>query len=155
VGTGLLSVKKMSEKFCKRGKVMSRSGSGLTSTYNHFLFAPICEEANGMQLSVLSALARMDVAWGEAPRLAAMPKASADNVLVSTLDRVFGKKIIATPLVRLLPQPGEGVTMAPLQDCKSWRTTDLLVGVAGLCVSDISSIAAPSGNDDGRGWFYV
>ena len=71
---------------------MSRSGSGLTSTYNHFLFAPICEEANGMQLSVLSALARMDVdPWEEATRLAAMPKAIAERALVSTLDRVLGR----------------------------------------------------------------
>src|ERR1700730_4371094 len=113
----------MSGRFCERGKVMSRSGSGLTSTYNHFLFAPICEEANGMQLSVLSALARMDVdPWEEATRLAAMPKAIAERALVSTLDRVLGKnrnpsetEVIATRLVQLLPQPGEGVTMSPSQ----------------------------------------
>ena len=100
---------------------MSRSGSGLTSTYNHFLFAPICEEANGMQLSVLSALARMDVdPWEEATRLAAMPKAIAERALVSILDRVLGThrnpsetEVIATRLVQLLPQPGEGVTIAP------------------------------------------
>jgi hypothetical protein len=82
----------MSERFCETGKVMSRSGSGLTSTYNHILFAPICEEANGLQLSVLSALARMDVdPWEEATRLAAMPKAIAERALVSTLDRVLGR----------------------------------------------------------------
>src|ERR1700730_4868232 len=111
----------MSGRFCERGKVMSRSGSGLTSTYNHFLFAPICEEANGMQLSVLSALARMDVdPWEEATRLAAMPKPTAQGALVSTLDRVLGKsrnpsetEVIAARLVQLLPQPGEGVTIAP------------------------------------------
>src|ERR1700730_8099647 len=111
----------MSERFCERGKVMSRSGSGLTSTYNHFLFAPICEEANGMQLSVLSALARMDVdPWEEVTRLAAMPKAIAERALLSTLDRVLGKsrnpsetEVIAARLVQLLPQPGEGVTIAP------------------------------------------
>jgi hypothetical protein len=105
---------------------MSRSVSGLTSTYNHFLFAPICEEANGMQLSVISALARMDVdPWEEATRLAAMPKAIAERALVSTLDRVLGKnrnpsetEVIATRLVQLLPQPGEGVTMAPSQTAR-------------------------------------
>src|ERR1700730_12018467 len=110
----------MSGRFCERGKVMSRSGSGLTSTYNHFLFAPICEEANGMQLSVLSALARMDVdPWEEATRLAAMPKAIAERALVSTLDRVLGKsrnpserEVIAARLVQLLPQPGQGMAIA-------------------------------------------
>jgi hypothetical protein len=56
------------------------SVSSFTSRYNHFLFAPICEEANGMRLSVLSALARMDVdPWEEATRLAAMPKAIAET----------------------------------------------------------------------------
>ena len=105
---------------------MSRSGSGLTSAYNHFLFAPICEEANGMQLSVLSALARMDVdPWEEATRLAAMPKAIAERALVSTLDRVLGKnrtpsetEVIAARLVQLLPQRGEGATVAQTETAR-------------------------------------
>jgi len=45
-----------------------------------------------MRLSVLSALARMDVdPWEEATRLAAMPKAIAERTLVSTLDLVPGR----------------------------------------------------------------
>ena len=71
-----------------------------------------------MRLSVLSALARMDVdPWEEATRLAAMPKAIAERTLVSTLNRVLGKtrnpsetEVIAARLVQLLPQPGQGVT---------------------------------------------
>jgi hypothetical protein len=94
------------------------SFSSLTSTYNQFLFTPVCEEANGMQLSVLSALARMDVdPWEEATRLAAMPKAIAERTLVSTLDRVLDKswnpsekEIMAARLVQLLPQRGEAET---------------------------------------------
>jgi hypothetical protein len=97
------------------------SVSSFTSKYDHFLFAPICEEANGMQLSVLSALARMDVdPWKEATRLAAMPKVIAERTLVSTLERVLGKnwnpsetEVIAARLVQLLPRRGEGVTIAP------------------------------------------
>jgi hypothetical protein len=97
------------------------SVSSLSSRYDHFLFALICEEAHGMQLSVLSALARMDVdPWEEATRLAAMPTAVAERTLVSTLDRVLGKnsnpsemKVVAARLVQLLPQRGEGVTIAP------------------------------------------
>ena len=81
----------------------------------------MCEEANGMQLSVLSALARIDVdPWEEATRLAAMPKAIAERTLVSTLDQVLGKschrsktEVIAARLVQLLPQPGQGVTIVP------------------------------------------
>jgi hypothetical protein len=97
------------------------SVSSFTSKYDHFLFAPICEEANGMQLSVLSALARMDVdPWKEATRLAAMPKVIAERTLVSTLERVLGKnwnpsetEVIAARLVQLLPLRGEGVAIAP------------------------------------------
>jgi hypothetical protein len=100
------------------------SVSSFTSRYNHFLFAPICEEANGMRLSVLSALARMDVdPWEEASRLAAMPKAIAERALGSTLDQVLGKswnpsetEAIAARLVQLLPRRGEGV--APTQTAR-------------------------------------
>jgi hypothetical protein len=54
------------------------SVSNLTSRYDEFLFAPICEEVVGMRLSVLSALARMNLdPWEEASRLAAMHKAIA------------------------------------------------------------------------------
>ena len=67
-----------------------------------------------MRLSVLSALARMNVdPWDEATRLAAMPKAVAERTLVSILDLVSGRKwnpseaeVVAARLVRLLPQRG-------------------------------------------------
>jgi hypothetical protein len=133
-------VKKMWEMFCKRGtdgprRHVTKDGSimdnrpsvsSLTSRYNHFLFAPICEEANGMRLSVLSALARMDVdPWEEATRLAAMPKAIAERTLVSTLDQVLGKschrsetEVIAARLVQLLPQRGEGATVAQTETAR-------------------------------------
>ncbi len=89
--------------------------STLSARYDDFLFAPVCEDANGMRLSVLSALARMNVdPWEEATRLAAMPKAIAEKTLLSILDLVSGKSwkspeaaAIAARLVRLLPQPGE------------------------------------------------
>lgn len=96
------------------------SVSSPTSRYDDFLFASICEEANGMRLSVLSALARMNVdPWDEATRLAAMPKAVAERTLVSILDLVSGRRwnpseaeVVAARLVRLLPQRGEGATIA-------------------------------------------
>ena len=114
-----------------------------------------------MRLSVLSALARMDVdPWEEATRLAAMPKAIAERTLVSTLDQVLGKschrsetEVIAARLVQLLPQPGQGVTIVPTETARVGAQTGLLVGVAGRRVSNIPSVAAPSGN--GRGWRYL
>ena len=76
-----------------------------------------------MQLSVVSALARMDVdPWEEATRLAAMPKAIAERALVSILDRVLGKnrspsetEVVAARLVQLLPHQGEDGTIAPTE----------------------------------------
>jgi hypothetical protein len=89
--------------------------STLNARYDDFLFAPVCEDANGMRLSVISALARSNVdPWEEATRLAGMPKAIAEKTLLSILDLVSGRSwkspeaaAIAARLVRLLPQPGE------------------------------------------------
>ncbi len=91
-----------------------------TSRYDAFLFAPVREEADGMRLSVLSALVRMNVdPWVEAARLAAMPKEEAERTLVSTFDLVstsIGKPpeadAIAARLVRLLHRGDEGATAA-------------------------------------------
>jgi hypothetical protein len=99
------------------------SVSTLTPQYDDFLFAQICEDANGMRLSVLSALARMNVdPWDEATRLAAMPKAVAERTLISTIDLVSGRNwhpsesaIIAARLVQLLPPRGEGAAIAATQ----------------------------------------
>ncbi len=97
--------------------------STLSASYDDFLFASVCEDANGMRLSVLSALARMNVdPWEEAGRLAALPKAVAEKTLLLALDRVSGRSwkspeaaTIAARLVRLLPQPGQAaVTTATL-----------------------------------------
>jgi len=94
--------------------------STLNTRYEDFLFAPVCEDANGMRLSVISALARTNVdPWEEATRLAAMPKAIAEKTLLSILDLVSGRSwkspeavAIVARLVRLLPQSGEAATMA-------------------------------------------
>jgi hypothetical protein len=94
------------------------SASGLTSRYDDFLFAPICDEPSGMHLSVLSAMARLNLdPWEEATHLAAMPKADARRALVSTLDQLSGRswspseaEDTAARLVRLLPEHREGAT---------------------------------------------
>jgi hypothetical protein len=52
----------------------SASFSVLASEFDDFLFAPMGENRNGMLLSVLSALARLDVdPWQEAAELARLP----------------------------------------------------------------------------------
>jgi len=119
-----------------------------TSKYNEFLFAPICEEANGMRLSVLSALARMNVdPWEEATRLAAMPNTIAERTLVSTLDLVPNKSwqpsetgVIAARLIRLLPQRNEVSTTAAtdIAAVRAQRTSYFLLCVA-IAISILSS----------------
>jgi hypothetical protein len=56
--------------------------SDLASDFDDFLYAPIREDKSGMPLSVVSALARLDVdPWEEAARLAAMPGEAATQRL--------------------------------------------------------------------------
>ena len=100
--------------------VNRRSDTSLTSRYDEFLFASICEDANGMRLSVVSALARMNIdPWEEATRLAAMPRGSAERTLVSTLGVVSDRswdpseaESIAARLVGLLPPAQQSGRMA-------------------------------------------
>ena len=94
--------------------------STLNASYEDFLFATVCEDTNGMRLSVISALARTNVdPWEEATRLAAMPKVIAEKTLLCIIDLVSGRSwksaeaaAIAARLVRLLPQSGEAATVA-------------------------------------------
>jgi hypothetical protein len=54
--------------------------------FDEFLYAPIGEENNGMLLSVLSALARLDVdPWDEASRLARLPRSAAIQFLTTLI----------------------------------------------------------------------
>jgi hypothetical protein len=63
------------------------------SQFNEFLFASIGKEGNGMPLSVVSALARLEIdPWQEAARLSALP----EDLAVAALDG----------LIRRLPAPG-------------------------------------------------
>jgi hypothetical protein len=122
--------------------VSTRPSVSSPSSY-HFLFAPICEDANGLQLSVLSALARMNVdPWEEAARLAAMPRAIVGRTLVSTLDRVLGKssnpsetEVIARRLVQLLPHHGEDVTIASAETTRVGTQKTYLLVWLGLALA--------------------
>jgi hypothetical protein len=84
----------------------------INSEFNQFLFAPIGEEGNGMMLSVVSALARLDIdPWEEAARLAGLPKemaAAALNQLIDRLPRGLWMRSdtpsIAARLIELLPE---------------------------------------------------
>ncbi len=95
-----------------------RPALNVTAQYDDFLYAPISDEPGGMRLSVLSALARMNLdPWEEAARLATLSTSDAESALVSTLNLFPGNRqgspateILAARLVALLPKAREATT---------------------------------------------
>jgi hypothetical protein len=95
------------------------STSKLSAEFDGFLFATICDEGGEGRLSVISALARLDLdPWAEAAGLARMPEAGAARRLTSLLAGVGDARplqpdraAIAARLVALLPtSPATKVT---------------------------------------------
>ena len=88
----------------------SASNSRLGSEFDAFLFAPLGEDRNGLPLSIVSLLARMDLdPWQEAARLASLPIEAAAQKLASLLLPVPSLKpadapTMATRLIALLPR---------------------------------------------------
>ncbi|PWC41116.1 hypothetical protein [Azospirillum sp. TSO22-1] len=88
------------------------------SDLNEFLSAPLWEEKNGTPLSVLSALARLDIdPWAEAARLAALPRDAAASALAIILRRLPAQQsgtpdagTVADRLVTLLPEGGSAMS---------------------------------------------
>jgi hypothetical protein len=93
---------------------MKRTGSvfTLSSEFDDFLLAPIGDDNNGMLLSVLSALARLDIdPWEEAAALARLPGDAATRKLASLIAALpAGPSVrpdsatIAARLIPLLPR---------------------------------------------------
>ena len=136
------------------------SGFGLTDRYNDFLFAPIGEQANGTQLSVLSALVRMNVdPWEEAARLATMSPGEAEWTLVATLSKVPGRtwslsdsEGIAKRLVQRLPHatyPAPNVGTEVKRD--DARLVIFWIDLVGPFSSNFTFSTATSANDGESG----
>jgi hypothetical protein len=90
----------------------------LGSEFDDFLYAPIGEDSNETPLSVLSALARLDVdPWEEAAQLAQLPEDTAARKLVSLIAALPkgssacpDPATIAPRLIALLPcRPGSRI----------------------------------------------
>jgi hypothetical protein len=102
--------------------IHSASAPLLGPEFDDFLFAPIGEERNGMQLSVLSAMARLEVdPWQEAAELAGLPGAAAIERLASLIALLPDESskhrdpgTIAARLIALLPRRASSDT-APLK----------------------------------------
>ena len=98
---------------------MTRSGPvWLGSEFDNFLFASIAEDRNGTPLSVLSALARLNIdPWEEAAKLTRLPGETATQRLASLIAALSDERsarldpgTIAIRLVALLPpQAGSNI----------------------------------------------
>ena len=108
--------------------------------FDAFLGAPIGEDRNGTTLSVLSALARLDVdPWREATSLARMPREAAADRLTALIDALPRDPASAIPsqtsaadLVALLPKGrtpkvrASDSAVAPA----AFRKTPMLIGLS-------------------------
>jgi hypothetical protein len=89
--------------------------------FDNFLYASIDDDRNGPLLSVVSALARLEVdPWKEAASLARLPREQAKQRLSSLIGSLpkgattsLPPEIIASRLIALLPQAGSVKTAAP------------------------------------------
>lgn len=125
------------------------SFSLLHSELNDFLFATLGKEENGVPLSVLSALTRLDIdPWAEASRLAELPKEAAVRAL-TPLIAVFPEehrspaqvRDIAVRLAALLPEPpaaAPDTAAAPLARRRGWPVLRLAVIAVILALAAMS-----------------
>jgi hypothetical protein len=94
----------------------------LGSEFDAFLFALVGEDRNGMPLSVISVLARMDLdPWVEATRLADLPAETATRTMAAWLDGLSDPALKpaspdtrATRLIALLPQRAKSNPPVPV-----------------------------------------
>ena len=102
--------------------------------FDDFLYASIGEDRNGTTLSVLSALARLDVdPWQETASLARMPRERATERMTAVIAAVrkdlatsLAPETIAARLIALLPQAAPFSVAAPAAllktgSLRSWR----------------------------------
>jgi len=148
---------------------MTRSSvaSILAPEFDDFLFAPIGEERNGMLLSVISALARLDVdPWQEAANLAELPRTTATRRLASLIAALPDRPsmqldlgTIAGRLIALLPrragfpvssvETSLGVRVSAVIQSPPFRYAAFLlmvVALSGLSVA-VSQRSAARGNN--------
>ncbi len=115
----------------------------LTPEFNPFLFAMVGTDRLGGQLSVISALARLDLdAWAEAAALAQLPRDAA-VVKLSGLLRKYseipqmaeGAAVTAARLVALLPGRASSPAVTAASRLPAGNIFLALALFAGLCVA--------------------
>ncbi len=98
--------------------------------FDEFLGAPIGEDRNGTTLSVLSALARLDVdPWLEATSLARMPREAATERLTALIDALPREPASAIPSQT---SAADLVALLPKSKTPSVRSSDKAFAATGL-----------------------
>ena len=98
---------------------VSQAFPPLGQEYEPFLYAIVCNEGNGMPLTVVSAIARSGAdPWKEAARIAKMPKIVALDALARMIPERSGAEgvVIANRLFALLPLGRENKINCRRQD---------------------------------------
>lgn len=124
--------------------------SVLRSEFDDFLFAPIGEDRNDMPLSVLSALARLDIdPWQEAGKLAQLPAETATQRLASLIAALpdwpsmqLNPGTIAARLVGLLPRQAGSTIAAPETLPDAGEVTKFRAGIFMYAVLIVIMMAA-------------
>jgi hypothetical protein len=120
------------------------------SEFDAFLFAHIGEEKNGMLLSVLSALARLDLdPWREAAELARMPRQIARQRLTSLIAALPNKpptrpgaEAVSTRLIALLPQAASPSVASSSKILGGVRTPDYRTVICVILVNLLIMLGA-------------
>src|SRR5271165_1686563 len=98
--------------------------------FDEFLGAPIGVDRNGTTLSVLSALARLDVdPWQEATSLARMPREAAAERLTALIDALPREPASAIPS---RASAADLVALLPKRKAREVRPSDSSFGATGL-----------------------
>jgi hypothetical protein len=93
---------------------LARANAPMLPEFEAFLFASVGEEVNGLPLSVLSALTRLDLdPWDEAARLARLTREAAADQLARMIARLSDRRWsipearrISDGLIKRLPMAG-------------------------------------------------
>ena len=112
------------------------SHASMSNAYDAFLFESLGTEENGMDLSVLSALARAGVdPWAEAKRLAALPRQAAIAAIAAILG-LASDTATARHLAELLPRTAvaQTVTAKTVDRQAIFRKYGLLVIMVWLAI---------------------
>jgi hypothetical protein len=138
------------------GSLAQRQPLNLTSAYDAFLFAPIGDERAGVRLTVLSALARLNLdPWEHAAHLSTLARPEAERALASTLlllpsygSMALDTKVLATGLVALLPNahPAPTATAKQATDTAAdnrGRNLRINFWLAWLCFEIVLTVLAP------------